>query len=534
MERRMKKLIIPFIILILLVSCQAPTALLDTLEDDVKAANKLYLEILSISPDENQLFTNPGAEVRIEFDRAIDLSSIEELVKVIDAKGESFGTRSDWKGLEYNFDEKSNILTVAANPYLDGLEQYTIKIFEGLRGKDGSSLRDALSWSFTTNDDPRGYVYVEGYTKESTVTVNLFSEGATFYALAASENSAEVSTDWIAITSNPMEITGVSVPNSNAANSYYVKFRDGMINEARSANVSRIESATVIHDTIPPVISMSSATLYGNDANDGNPTATATVSDTVSGIGSYLWEENLGASNLSFATPAGSSCVVTTPAAEGASYTIKLTATDGAGNDTTATRTVTRDTIAPSIPNIDTSPSSNITSDTIPNYTLSAGTGGISTYQYSINDGSWYSYPPIKGGPVMNYGNNQTIEFRGRDLAGNWSVSTGTDSYIIYPSTGTSPDSGDYISGDIVWVYTGKSYPSGPSYFKAYFGSSTRSMPEITLPGKVKRIYPFIDTSELTLSSLSTYYWKFEAYNSSNIRLYTSPTYNFRTSFIKF
>ncbi|MDC7234411.1 MAG: Ig-like domain-containing protein [Spirochaetales bacterium] len=566
----MKKFIFPLLILLTFVSCDPPTNLLDKLEDDVKAANDLYLEILSISPDENELFTNPGAEVRIEFDRAIDMESIEDLVTILDAGGDVFGTNSDIKTLEYDFDESSNILTVAADPYLDGLEQYTVEILEGLKGKDGSLLREKLSWSFTTNDDPRGYIeIVEEYTND-TVTVNLFSEGATFYAMATSAEGVESSTDWIAITSNPMQIDDVPVEAVNDETSLFVKFRDGMINEARSANVSRIEQDSTIHDSIAPVITMSSTTLYGNIANSGNPTATATVTDSSSGVASVLWSEE-GGSDLNFLQPYQTSSVVDTgvdgDAAVDDSYTIKLTATDIAGNESSSTRTLVRDMERPSLPTsineltTATNPmdgSMLYTNDILPDYSFTPSTaadGG--SYQYRIGSpgskgtiwSSFYTYSTsaIKGYPVMSYGNDQEIQFRSIDKAGNPSSSnSSSDKYLIVPSKGYSPANGAIISGDLVWAPV-----KNAVYYKAYFGSSSRTMNEIyinRLFDKLNGYYegtprqdPYVDTSELgSLLLGSTYYWHYAAFDASDGLLYSSMLdnrnnpYSFKTSIFKF
>ncbi|MBF9016351.1 MULTISPECIES: Ig-like domain-containing protein [unclassified Oceanispirochaeta] len=545
----MKKMIIPLIILLLAASCKAPTALLDKLEDDVKAANDLYLEIVSISPDENQLFTNPGEEVRIEFDRTIDMESIAELVKILDAEGDVFGAASDRKTLEYDFDESSNILTIAANPYLDGLEQYTVEIIEGLKGTDGSLLRESMSWSFTTNDDPRGYVEIEDEYSSGTVTVNLFSEGATFYAIATSSDAVNASTDWIAITSNPMEVIGVPIEAVNGETSLYVKFRDGMINEARSANVSRIESASTIHDSIGPVISINWDILYGNIANGGNPTISATVTDSSSGVASISWSEYEGSDvsdeQLNFTNGDTLSATVTTPLTEGEEYEIILTAIDNVGNETSSSpRTIHRDTVAPATP-VHTGPSitdvaeENPTSDTLPNYTFSTNSD-IVTYQYSINGSStWRTYP---GTTVMSYGNDQTIRFRGIDSAGNASSATvpdADDTYFIYPSS-IYPSSGSYLTGDLTWAYSSKAYTSR-SYFKAYIGLTSRSQIEIylnpvydkfgNLTGADTRLLSYIDKSEFpTLTFGRTYYWRFEVYDSGDEVIFSSPVYTFTGS----
>ena len=152
----MKKLALFALIPLFLLTCRDPSDLIDKMEDDIKDANDLYLEIVDFSPDANGLYVNPGDDIRIEFDRAVDLDTIEGEFTLVDSDDVEFGTDSERQSLSYEYDEKTDVLTIKANPYLDGLKQYTVSILDGIRGEDGSSLRKELSWSFSTSDAPPG------------------------------------------------------------------------------------------------------------------------------------------------------------------------------------------------------------------------------------------------------------------------------------------------------------------------------------------------------------------------------------------
>ena len=326
-------------------SCRDPvTDLLGKLEDDVKAANDLYLDIVSISPAENAQGFNPGEEIRIEFDRAVDMSTIEENFSLLDGEDNAFESEFAGKSLSFSFNETTNILTVAADPYLDGLISYKMELLDGIVGKDGSKLREARTVSFSTSDAPRGFVRVlEEYTNESTVDVEISSQGATYYLISNSASDLESSTDWQEITAGKMTVTGVPISTVEGTSTLYIKFRDGEASEAGSATKSNVEEATVIYDITPPVISFGDSAAYSK--SNTSAALSATVTDS-SGVNSYLWES----SAADAITIADETSLATTAAknADG-SYTLRLNARDKAGNLASSYLPYIVDTVPPVI-----------------------------------------------------------------------------------------------------------------------------------------------------------------------------------------
>ena len=550
----MKKIALVFLLILPLTTCRNPAALLDKLEDDVMSANGLYLEILEVSPDENGQYINPGEDIRIEFDRPIDLSSVEGAYSVIDSDKVEFGTDSAIKDLTYTFDEATNILTIKANPYLDGLKQYTVSIKAGIRGTDGSTLREAMSWSFSTSDAPRGYVEFAGnyYNADDesggNIVLNIYSQGATYCSV--SDNSS--SFDWehvdVQLTGNPttyvVDFDNADVFNSAASEgtiNLYVVFRDGYSGQAGIANLSEVESDSMIYDETPPDISFDSDD-YRMSANIPSRQLSIGVSDPL-GAGADVGS---GIDTTSYLCAAGTASVdsnaattyptVTAGSAE-TSYTVSFTVADRAGNVTTEDLTLVRDNTAPAVPSLINFPASgtNLHTTRSLDYTLvTAGDSDLDRTEYSVvNDtksaSSWTTYVAGKYIPTMLYGSSR-VYFRSVDTAGNYSSEV-SRLYYGFPSyiTGISPSNGSYLTGDIAWAETSKAYITA-DYYRAYLATSGRGPFTQIGAGGTYRSLAYVDTTELSLILFQTYYWYFEVYGSTYKLLYTSPVYSFRAS----
>jgi hypothetical protein len=508
---------------------------MDKLEDDVKGANDLYLEIVDISPAENGLYINPGEDIRIEFDRAIDLRSVKDAFSIIDSDNIVFGSDSNIKNLAYSFDEETFILTIKANPYLDGLKQYTVSILNRIRGRDGSALREEKRWSFSTSDAPRGYIeFVDTYTNDSTPDLHIYSQGATFYTIASSEGGINWSTDY-QLTGNPTVVSDFDVSGAQGTRSAVVQFRDGFVGQAGLAYLSEFETDTVIYDTTPPTVILPTQ-IYGNIASPSPVVSPSTAADSLSGVAGYAWT----GTNLSFGNAAASSTTVSGTAGDGSYGDLQLTVTDRAGNSASDTMTFIRDTVAPSLPTITSSPTGiDLGIDPGVSYTIS-GTSEAGTGQYCLGNqlngkigtyyswGSWRNYS--SGDIDVDYGYTHVL-FRYVDTAGNPSATTKRFDYRVFPKAGTVPSSGGSLTGDISWAPY-----AGADYYKFYIGTSSRGpFSELRIfVGRIEypRDYPFVDLTELSLSLYTTYYWYYEAYDASDKLLTSRPTiYSFRTFF---
>lgn len=531
----MKKIVSYTLPILFFLTCRNPTALIDELEDDVKGANDLYLEIVDISPAENGQYINPGEDIRVQFDRAIDLSSVEDAFSIIDSDNVVFGSDSERKHISYSFDEQTLILTIRANPYLDGLKQYTISILDKIRGRDGSALREPKEWRFSTSDAPRGYIeFVDTYTNDSTPDIHVYSQGATYYTIASTEGGISWSTDY-QLTGNPTVVSDFDISGGQGTRSAVVQFRDGFVGQAGIANFSEYETDTVVYDTIPPTVSLPTQ-IYGNIATPSPVVSPSTVSDSLSGIASYSWS----GTNLSFGNASASSTTVSGTSGDGSYGDLQLTVTDGAGNSASDTMTFIRDTVAPSLPTITSSPAGiDLGIDPGVSYTVS-GVSEAGSSQYALGNQlngkigtyySWGSWRTYSSGDIdVDYGYTHVL-FRYVDTAGNPSATTKRFDYRVFPKAGTVPSSGGSLTGDISWAPYG-----GADYYKFYIGTSSRGpFNELKIIiGKIQypRDYPFVDLTELSLSLNATYYWYYEAYDASHRLLTSRPTiYSFRTYF---
>ena len=345
---RIKNTVKIFSILVLLaglVTCKDPTELLNTLEDEVKQANDLYLEIVGIIPDNNAESVDPGADIKIEFDRAINMDLIENYITLTDSEENTFESGYG-KSIDYSFNTTNNILTIEAQPYLDGLSDYTLSILDGLSGTDGSQLRDPHTLSFSTRDAPRGTIEIDGdYTNEQTVNVSLSTQGATYYWISTDSDFS--SGNWKPITSGTV-LDEITFTGDEGEKTIYAKFRDGDIGESATANVSEIENDTIIYDVTPPEISLNAPTVYSNANTTAELDATVTDNFGEDAIDTYLWEEV--AETVTVDIDSETSKTTTVNVDSDGNYTLTLTVTDKAGNSTTSSELFyIRDSVAPNI-----------------------------------------------------------------------------------------------------------------------------------------------------------------------------------------
>ena len=245
----MKKTSLVFIAmsaLMLLTTCSEPIDFLDEVSTEVKLANDLYLVVENVSPVNNSTEINPGQRLVIEFDRAVQTSSISASSIVI-----SDGITEALWSHEYN--EANNSLYIYPEPYLDGEKSYSVFITESLRGVDGSSLQGEYAWSFDTGLYPAGSVVIndgDSWTDSRNVilTISVNSE-ATGYKIAGTEEGLDTAV-WVGIVPDST-ITGVPhpFPEGDIPRTIYAKFRN-VSNDETEAEFDSIEV-----DENPPDVS---------------------------------------------------------------------------------------------------------------------------------------------------------------------------------------------------------------------------------------------------------------------------------------
>lgn len=514
-----------------LTTCDDPALLLQQLETDVMTANALFLEVVSITPEEGATSVNPGDDIKIRFDRAIDDSDLSSAIEIADESGVPFA--SGGRSLSYSFDPTSFILTISAEPYFEGLKTYVVLLKDNLAGIDGSYMQDSdFQWKFTTRDIPIGTIRIDdAYSNDDSVNITITTQGATYYAVS---NDRAVLEDPVAADWQPVDLapgTGTIDVTAEGECYLYAIFRDGGPAEQVSSNKSEIVQDSVVYDITPPVVDVGSGVFYVNSSNT-NPSITGSFSDNLSGFGSAAWTFEASSGAVVFSSDTSMTTNVN-PNAGDDDYQIRLTVTDGAGNSGYAIRDVTRDTNAPSAPivSIPTSP----TTDTTPLY--SSITGETTSFRYKAENGSWnyFSTTANSYSPSVPYG-NISIEFQSRDIAGNWSGST-ISNVVVYPkdSRGVpnyAPSNGSNITGDLAWsIYEDYEY-------RVYYGTSAKGLNLVG--GQRGNSSPYVDFTDLSLLINRTYYWKVEFYAYSNKfpvgwnLIETSPTMSFSTSTGKF
>jgi hypothetical protein len=112
-------------------ACDNPINILETIETEYKRAENLFLVVEGFSPLSNTFNVNPGAEIRIEFDRPINLDSVtDSTLKIYDAAFNEVG----WSFSRYN--SATNTLYIKGAPFLSNTTEYTVSV-QNVQGRSG-------------------------------------------------------------------------------------------------------------------------------------------------------------------------------------------------------------------------------------------------------------------------------------------------------------------------------------------------------------------------------------------------------------
>ena len=536
MERIIKitgKILGTLFLLTALVTCKDPTNLLEGLEDEVKMANDLYLEIVDISVEDNEDSFDPGNSIEITFDREIDMEVLSDYLSLNNEDGVPFTSEAGINNLNYSFNTTNNVLTITPEPYLNGLVKYILTMAEGFMGTDGSILRDSHTVGFRTLDTPRGYLVInDEYSNagDKKITVEVHYEGATYYELSDHpdfENGTGWHSGWIStadrsiITDPDAYITG-----TQGENTIYGRFRDGDAAGAASANISITETATIIYDTVPPNVDIAGndSTLVINKSNSYPFTLDGLVSDGTSGILSYSWSDlGTGSTSVSSFNSTNLNEDASVSLSTDGTCNIQLEVSDKAGNTNSSTISINQDRTL-GFTTLSTAPNKFPNIDTTIDFSLSTY-GSPSAMLWNLDDGSWNSISTSTTSLTVTvpYGNPE-VSFRIQDPAGN-DITVSKQMTIVPPDGTVYPAHKSTVSDkyfDLAW-YSSVLYPYTTYYYAVYIGTvnDKTKMTRFPVDG-LYRSYPistpYVDHKNipLKLTAGDTYYWCIVVYNANS------------------
>ncbi len=531
----MKRLKLSFVLLsavLLFNTCSEPIDFIGEVTTTVMAANDMFLEVTEVLyPSPNSTDANPGSQVVVQFDRAIDIASVTSgSIKItnitdstsVDIQNPSFNAIN--RQLVFEPSELS-----AVGYFLDDRD-YTIELVS-LRGADGSRLRESYLWSFHTGTAPAGSVSVSdggitgtyaadaGFTNELSIQVEDASHNAAATRYYATLDESELTTP---ASIGGWEDVGLSfsldLPETSQDGQKYVY---AIFTDAAGEKFSRPVSGVISLDKTAPQV----------DAGDDvvlNTGFTRTADITEANVKTMQWimtsEPFMG--DLDFGSPASATTSINPNSIDGV-YTIRFTVRDKAGNSAFDTMSYTVDREPPGAPSITTSIGN--TASTSLRWDWDAGSGIFSNYQRSLNSGTWYDtlsvdYTYIIPRLASGVGSKHTLRVRAEDAAGNvsdydsYSISyfPSTDAYLI-PYNGAIKVS---QSTNIDWPDF-----SGATGYLWYKKKSTALDWEAPVQVSTSFYNPPIN-----LLSDTTYNWYYKPYatKTTNI-LGISPVYSFTT-----
>jgi hypothetical protein len=509
MERVMKSmaaLSITALIVIALSTCVNPFDWVAKVSDEVMQAKDLYLEIDSTTPTANKESVDPWGTIDIQFDRDIDLTTVSDATILLSP---AVGWTRSYNPLTFKLSIKPTAL--------DSKAGYTVTVTRDVKGMDGSSLRDPLSWSFTTADAPGGSISINGVVNGVTKYTNSLSAKVTIY-YNARVTKFRVATDPLSYGLTYTMVDGSSPDEADvtlagsltnaATKKIYVQFYDVPQSIETPGDVM---SDSIVIDVEGPVIStLGTVPTY---LNKYGWASSAAVTDAGSGIGTaadtYAWSKVSGAT-AAF-TPNNTLNTVVTATTEGA-LTFRLSVKDRLGNVGTRNASVTVDITSPSPP-ASVAASENPTSDTSPLFTWTTGGGGGGyRYKWTQDSDSYWAYTTATSGSastisLSEYGNN-TLEVQESDAAGNWSTSK-TGSTFIFPKY-LSPEHGSKDQDMSPFVQWAENYNERLSYMVyARYGENDY---EPLLKEATTSISMTIPSSKPLLAK-TTYDWFFFVYD---------------------
>ena len=233
---------------ILLSTCSNPINLLATLETEVKIANNKFLVVKDFTPDNSADDVNPGASVSVQFDRAVDMTTVSDsTVTVTPVAGIDH--------LEDSFNSSTNTLSIDAYPLYADTTDYTVAVTKGVRGTDGSEVQNELAWSYTTGTYPSGNVKIKvGTVLDAPYVTTLFDPvtlvittnlEVTRYRVGISQTNMEAQ-GWTPTFGDTAFEASFDLETGEGEKAAWIQFADA------GSKFSLPRFDTIIRDTIPP------------------------------------------------------------------------------------------------------------------------------------------------------------------------------------------------------------------------------------------------------------------------------------------
>ncbi len=521
MEPRVKPVVAFAAIAILafaLTTCSNPINFVAEVTDAVMVAKDMYLEVIAVTPVKNETAFSPDDPILIEFDRDIDLASVTDAT-VSFIPGETFAS---------SFDAGTNTLTILPTA-LDGVTDYQITVNSGVRGTDGSQIRDPYIWNFHTTNAPSGSVVIKDRDNNNATYTNSATANKLEIGANGVVTQMRCSKDPFLATDNSLVWENVAalkdpftINTGDGEQTVYIQFRDNPTDDHRSS----VKTDTIILDTTAPAITLNNPPTY---LNSYGWTSDVSVTETGSGIASYAWSKYDGTATVALSPTDQLNTTVT--GSVGGTLRLRLIVIDGAGNTGYYYHLpanpfyFTVDLIPPAAPTV-TGPGAK-TTDATPDFSWDAGEGG--PYQYKFAGSSYtetafaYASPSING----RYGTN-TMYVQQRDAAGNWSTA-GSAATFIYPSI-LLPTQGDTLVSlmpTLRWASRSLPYYT----YDVWFG----------IPGKMEQILrdtaAFSYTFPSKLGVNRVYTWYYVVYYRGELQSYVpynarkEEYFSFRTGF---
>jgi hypothetical protein len=378
-------------------SCSNPASFLKSVNNEVKSSLKMYLVVSGVSPEKDSTSVNPSSQIKIDFDRSLDASTIVA-ANVSVAPASAAGSPVD---STYSYSDAQRRLTVTPAS-LEGGVEYIVTIGAGLRSSAGEPLEKSYAWSFTTAALPGGTITINGgaaYVNATEAGDNLslgFNVNGLvdkyFYVETTSPTIPPVFSDplshaWDALPSGNPKLQSVPpLTSGEGAHYVYYQFRSAA---TPSYSYSSVLSASIILDTQAPATP--TAPVISSTATH---TPTWTWSSGVGGNGTYRYElYSFGAGSYIVPWTETTSASYTSPGVADGGYRIYVTERDDAGNwsVTPAYSSIAIIDAPPNAPIV--TRVASVTLDTTPTWSWSSGGFGNGTFQYQLDStsGSWTS-----------------------------------------------------------------------------------------------------------------------------------------------
>jgi hypothetical protein len=230
-------------LMVLALAACNPFDIIDAITTEVRAAGNKFLIINSSFPSKNATLVNLNTTVWLEFDRALDMSTVN-------ATNIVFTPATVWTP---SYDTGTKTLTLEPSA-MESDTAYTVTVGRGLKGMDGNELKEDYTWSFHTKVGASGTVTINGgadYTTSSPVTLT-FSYNTIVSWMRYSTNESDITNtpgmSWSVASPGP-----VSLPlGADGTYTVYVQFRDADDNN-RTDGVDPL-SDTIVLDHLPPTV----------------------------------------------------------------------------------------------------------------------------------------------------------------------------------------------------------------------------------------------------------------------------------------